>query len=87
MALKNYSVIEAGAAEDGEIYIKLRGVFSFAGGRPRTEDRWFCAFDSQRKEMLSVALTAITANLPVEAQLETPPAEYTTISRLYLKNG
>ncbi len=81
----NCKVIEAGIADDDVVYIKLQDnkLITFPDKR---NTKWYCATDSQKKEMLAVALAAITANLPVEAELEIPPMEYATVCRLYLKN-
>lgn len=70
-------VTNAGPAEDGVTYIALRDV---DGTFPA---RWFNAVDSRGKEMLAVALTALTTKGKVDAFI-TDTAEYSTLNRLYL---
>lgn len=66
-----------GPASDGNIYIALQ---DSGGAFPL---RWFVAFNGERKEMLAVALAAITANLRVVAYLATTDA-FGTINNCYL---
>lgn len=73
-------VIKAGATEAGQIPIHLR---SDDAKNPKF-DFWFTATGGAQREMLSVALTAMTSGIRVEAELEDPATEYTTIRRLYL---
>lgn len=69
-------VTEAGAAEDGRIYIWLQdtnNAFSC----------WFSATPNMKDEMLETALAAITINKQVSVNL-TGTNPYSVISRLYL---
>ena len=68
-------VDKAGPAEDGTIYISLNCPGNFSC--------WFSATEGMKKEMLSVALTAITTNLKVEVQV-TGTIERGKITRMYL---
>lgn len=73
----NCRVLMAGPAEDGVIYISLRNQ-----GSPEFT-HWFKAHPDMQKEMLSVALTAITANLPVSVAPK-ELVDYGQIDRMYL---
>ncbi|MGD1713643.1 hypothetical protein [Dapis sp. BLCC M172] len=70
----------AGPAENGVIYIMLKDIKS---DTPKFS-WWFCANRNIQKEMLSVALTAITASLPVHVDIA-DTKEYSQIYRMYLK--
>jgi hypothetical protein len=72
----NCTVNRTGPAENGNIYVHLRE----AGNQ---FDRWYIANSTIKKEMLATALTAISAQLRVSAQLSTTD-EYGTINRLFL---
>jgi hypothetical protein len=70
-------VMWAGPIENGEVYIMLREV----GGQFQ---RWYYPISQEvRKEMLAVALTAITTGLRVSAALSTTD-EWGPIERLYI---
>ena len=71
-------VVRAGAAEDGTIYIRLRPL-----GGQFPGSRWFVAANQVKREMLATALTAITTQLRVNANLEARD-EYKTLYRLYV---
>jgi hypothetical protein len=71
-------VIRCGPAEDGNIYIGLRPL---GGQWPGW--RWYSATNTQRKEMLATALTAISNQLHVSAALSTTDA-YGTVERCYV---
>ncbi len=73
-------VLMAGPAENGVISIMLKDIQS---DTPKF-CWWFCANRNIKTEMLSVALTAITASLPVQVAL-TDTKEYSQINRMYLK--
>jgi hypothetical protein len=70
------TVVRAGPAENGVIYIALMptdGSFT----------RWFQAVPSMEKEMLATALAAISGGKLVNVSL-TDTAAYSTINRLYI---
>ncbi len=72
------SVMKAGPAEDGRVYIWLRDL----GGK---FDTWFFANPEIRRDALSVAIVAIVNGIKVEAALPSPsPQAYTSINRIYL---
>jgi hypothetical protein len=70
-------VARTGPAEDGKVYIALTDRES------RFSNRWFEALDVIKREMLATALTAISANLPVDAALESD-VEYSRCTRMYI---
>jgi hypothetical protein len=72
-------VVKAGAAEDGNMYVRLAS--PLGGEFPGS--RWFPAAPGVRKEILATALTAITTRLRVNAYLEALD-EYSTLNRLYV---
>jgi len=76
----NSEVVRAGAAEDSTIYISLRPL----GGEFTT--RWFVAATQVKREMLATALTSITTQLRVNANIEARD-EYSTLNRLYVTRG
>lgn len=71
------NAIWAGPAEEGSMFIRLRE-------RGGAWERWYRGFETYKKEMLAVALTAITTGFPVSALLTTSD-EYGTINRLYVR--
>jgi hypothetical protein len=80
-------VLRAGAAGDsnvsgtnGTVYIALRDQ---AGSFP---EQWFWVNPQRDKEILAAALTAIAANLPVEAGIAAI-APYSKLDRLYVMRG
>jgi len=70
-------VVRAGAAENGTIFIMLRPL----GGE--FPSRWFVAATPVKREMLATALTAITTQLRVNANIEARD-QYSTLNRLYV---
>ena len=78
MAWHRCNVVRAGPADDDEVYIML----SDAGNA--FSNRYFKALAGKRREMLAVALSAISTGYPVDASLPEPPDEYGTITRLYV---
>jgi len=75
--LVNSAFVRAGAAENGTIFIMLRPL----GGEFTA--RWFVAANQVKKEQLATALTAITTNLHVNANIEARE-QYKTLNRLYV---
>ena len=76
-------VVRTGAAENGGIeqstvYVKLRPL-----GGEFPGSRWFTAAHGSRKEILATALTAITTQLHVNANVEALD-QYQTLYRLYV---
>ena len=69
----------AGAGWGTHCYIKL----SDTAATPAFENRWFVPLDSQKKEMLAVALTAMTNNMNVLVCVSSPN-EYSIIRAMYL---
>ena len=69
--------VRVGAAENGIIYMRLRPL----GGE--FPSRWFEAANQVKREMLATALTAITTELHVNANIEARD-EYKTLNRLYV---
>ena len=69
----------AGPGWGTHCYIKL----SDTAATPDFENRWFVALDSQKKEMLAVALTAMTNNMNVLVCVSSPN-EYSIIRAMYL---
>lgn len=74
-------VTRAGPAEDGKIYI---GLITFAMPPRPSWNLWYFANPKMQKEMLDVALVAITTGYAVDAALVQPGHEYTEIERLYV---
>ncbi len=72
----NCKVTRAGPAEDGTIFIALR---STSG----SFNNWFVAVPQMEREMLAVALAAMSGDKEVTAAL-TATTEYATINRLYI---
>ncbi len=75
------TVVEAGPAEDGNIYIRLRTA--------EFGDRTFSAADPFKKEMLTTALAAMSNRFQVDVSVEDPPnpvEALTPIYRLYVKS-
>jgi hypothetical protein len=80
----NSEVVRAGAADqnatggvEGTIFIMLRPL----GGE--FPSRWFVAATPVKREMLATALTAITTQLRVNANIEARD-QYSTLHRLYV---
>lgn len=73
-------VRQTGVVEDGRTLISLRE----DSGSAWTGDRWFVAVETARREMLAVALTAITTDMQVSVQLTSTAAEGGVCERLYL---
>ncbi|MFI7494375.1 hypothetical protein ACH9D2_06605 [Kocuria sp. M4R2S49] len=71
-------VVAAGPAENGAVAIWLMDT-----ANPAQFNHWFTAVSEMKREMLSVALTAISTGFKVDAHL-TGTAESSTINRLYL---
>jgi len=69
----------AGAGWGTHCYIKL----SDTAATPDFENKWFVALDSQKKEMLAVALTAMTNGLNVLVYVDSPDI-YSIIRAMYL---
>ena len=69
----------AGPGWGTHCYIKL----SDTAATPAFENRWFVALDSQKKEMLAVALTAMTNGLNVLVYVDSPDI-YSIIRAMYL---
>ena len=69
----------AGAGWGTHCYIKL----SDTAATPAFENRWFVALDSQKKEMLATALTAMTNGMQVWVNLSSSRA-YSIIRAMYL---
>lgn len=69
-------VIKAGPADDGATYIFLRHT---ANG----DEKWFKTTHNLQKEMLAVALTAVSTNRNVDAWVDFSQG-YTEIQRLYI---
>ncbi len=73
----NCKVLWAGPAEDEVVYIRMAPLDgSFPVG-------WYKANSLVKKEMLAVALLAISTGYPVAAEL-TNIVEYSVINRLYI---
>jgi len=72
----NCTVTRAGPAENGTIYIALQ---STSG----SFNNWFVAVPQMEKEMLAVALAAMSGGKVVTASL-TATTAYATINRLYV---
>ena len=70
-------VIWGGPIENGQVWILLREV----GGQFQ---RWYSPVSIVQKEMLAVALTAMTTGFRVEAALSTTD-EWGSIERLYIR--
>ena len=71
-------VVRAGASSQlSTIYIRLRPL----GGE--FPDRWFVAAPNVQRELLATALTAISIQLHVNANIEARD-EYSTLNRLYV---
>ena len=70
-------VSKTGSAEDGPIYVWLRENNS-------RFNHWFKANESTKRELLAVALTAVTTGLEVEAMVS-DTSEYSTLLRLYVR--
>ena len=73
----NSDVVRAGAAEDGTIFIRLRPLAN------EFTARWFVAANQVKKEQLATALTAITTQLHVNANIEARD-QYSRLNRLYV---
>jgi hypothetical protein len=71
------TVTMAGPAENGNIYIALKAVSG-------SFHNWFIAVSSMEKEMLAVALSAISGGKRVLASL-TDTAPNSIIERLYIR--
>ena len=69
----------AGAGWGTHCYIKL----SDTAATPDFENKWFVALDSQEKEMLATALTAMTNGLNVLVYVDSPDI-YSIIRAMYL---
>ena len=72
----NCDVMQTGPIENGEVWIKLRE----EGGQ---FERWYSPVSIVKKEMLAVALTAMTTGFRVAAALTTTD-EWGPIERLYI---
>lgn len=70
-------VERTGPAENGTIYVWLND----QGGK---FNHWFVAADVVKREILSVALTAMSTGLLVDAAVESTK-EYGILNRIYLK--
>jgi len=70
-----------GPAEDGTVFIALKSI----NANPPF-NAWFVAVESQRKEMLATALTAISTGNTVSTLL-TNSKQYSTINRLYVNEN
>ena len=71
------SVKRVGPAENGGIALRLEPL------RNEFPSRWFNAHNGIKREMLATALTAITTQLHVDANIEARD-EYSTVNRLYV---
>ena len=69
----------AGAGWGTHCYIKL----SDTAATPAFENRWFVPLDSQKKEMLATALTAMTNNMNVLVYIDAT-TQYSIIRAIYL---
>ena len=69
----------AGAGWGTHCYIKL----SDTAATPDFENKWFVALDSQEKEMLATALTAMTNNMQVKVYISSS-SPYSIIRAMYL---
>ena len=76
MPWKVCDVTQAGAAENGVIYIALRATDG-------SFHNWFIAYSQMEKEMLATALTAISTSKRVNTYL-TGTSGFNTISRMYV---
>ncbi|OUC15174.1 MAG: hypothetical protein B0A82_08500 [Alkalinema sp. CACIAM 70d] len=74
------AVRRVGPAEDGTIFINLEDL------NKAFPARWYPANNTQKTEMLAVALAAITAGLHVHAALTSTDEYYGVINRLYITN-
>jgi hypothetical protein len=81
MAAYTCDVIRTGAGVNGDI-LSIGALLTDKAGA--FTGRWFVAPPAGQKEMLAVALTAMTTGLPVVAALAEPPAEYSLISTLHV---
>jgi hypothetical protein len=70
-------VQRAGAAEGGIVYLRLEGV------KGEFPSRWFSANNGIKQEALATALTAITTQLHVDANIVARD-EYSVVNRLYI---
>ena len=77
----NCKVTSTGPAEDGTVFIGLRSI----NANPPFS-AWFVAVESQKKEMLATALTAISTGNTVSTLL-TDSKQYSTINRLYVNEN
>jgi hypothetical protein len=68
-------VRRVGPADDGKIYVWLVDVNG-------SFDHWFFALDSIKREVLSVALTALSLGLTIEVALDSTDV-YSQINRFY----
>ena len=75
--LDNVTVLKAGPADDGKIYVALRPA-------DNSFQRWFVAVPVVQKEMLASALTALSGGKKVQVYLSTT-AENGIIRRMYVK--
>ena len=72
----NCEVMRAGPAENGVIYIALKNVDG-------SFNHWFQAVTAMKKEMLATALSAMSMEKLVSADV-TDTVAYSTINRLYV---
>lgn len=77
-ACYNATVINAGP-NSGFVYVQLTSV-QF----PAPTTRWFQARTTQQKEILAIALTAITADMGVLACMDLAVGTYPTITAMYI---
>jgi hypothetical protein len=84
MPFLSCTVNEIGPAADGSetpdpvIYMNLTDT----GGS--FTNQWFYAADRSKAQMLSVGLAAMSANMRVEAAIDTPNVPYSAVRRMYL---
>jgi hypothetical protein len=70
MPWQNCRVKTASIGDDGEVTIRLVNLPQLGGDVTTHFERDFFAAESQRKEMLAIALTAVTTGLHANVQLQ-----------------
>jgi hypothetical protein len=73
-------VIRAGASETGDVLVFLDRSVDDGKGKFSS---WFTAIPAARREMLTVALTAISTGYQVHAYIEDKDRQYSNLLRLY----
>ena len=78
-------VIMGGTADDGSFMIRLTDIGN--GSNPAFERKWFVGRQQISKEMLAIALTAMSNNIPVRLRTDPDAGAMPLVLNLYLRPG